>query len=67
MPKPTNTPLTKSKFHALLRKASQPIPQEAEPPFQEASETSEHRPSDGYTAKRRSPSKTVDSGESLNG
>lgn len=33
-------PLTKSKFHALLRKAAQPIPV-AEPPSQEASETSE--------------------------
>ena len=63
----TDRPLTRSEFHALLRKAAQPIPQEAEPPSQEASETSEHHPSDGYTAKRKSQDKTEGSGEPPNG
>ena len=60
-------PLTKSEFHALLRKAAQPIQEETEQPSQEEFGTSEHRPSDGYTSKRKSPSTTEDSGESPNG
>ena len=60
-------PLTRSAFHVLLRKAAQPIPKEAELPSQEASETSGSHPSDGCTAKHKSPDKTEGSGESPNG
>ena len=68
MPKKVKVyPVTRSEFYALLRKAAQPIPKEAEPPSPGASETSEHHPSDGYTAKRKSPSKIEGSGESPNG
>lgn len=50
--------LTKRAFHALLRKAAQPIPKEGEPPSQEASGTSEHRPSDDCTETHTNPDRT---------
>ncbi len=65
--KPIIYPLTHSEFHALLRKAAQPIPQQALLPSQEASETSAVHPSDGCTAKRKSQGTSVDSEESPNG
>lgn len=58
MPKPMNTPLTKSRFHALLRKAAQPIQKEEGQPSQEVSETLESRRPDDCSETHTNPSKT---------
>ena len=57
-PKKDNKLLTRREFHALLRKAAQPIQEEVERPSQEASGTSEHHPSDDCTETRRNPNRT---------
>ena len=46
-------PLTRDKFHRLLRRASQPVG--AEEPDPSKSETSEPHRSDGCTGTRKSP------------
>ena len=51
-------PLTKRRFHRLLKKAAQPVSDWT--PDQEASETSGNRLSDGYNDKRKSQDKTGD-------
>lgn len=48
-------PLTKSVFHALLRKAAQPIPKEVESPVLVESETSAVRPSGDCTETHKNP------------
>ena len=58
--------LSKSAFHALLRKAAQPIQGEEELPSQEESETSESHPSGGYSATRKHQDTTEGNMESLN-
>ncbi len=56
----TKKPFTKAEFEALLRKASQPVTKPAKQPDPEGSGTSEHHPSDGYTATHTSPDTTED-------
>lgn len=60
-------PLTRSRFHDLLRKAAQPIATEEGTPDQAVSGTAERRPSGGYTAKRKRRGKTGDAEGSRNG
>ena len=53
--KPITYPLTRSEFYVLLRKAAQPIPQEAKLPSAEGAQTSESHHTDGYTETHKSP------------
>ncbi len=55
-----NHPLTKKRFEALLRKAAQPVSQWKH--GQEGKGTSESRPSDGCSGKRKSRGKTEGTG-----
>jgi len=55
-------PLTRAAFHALLRRAAQPIPKEVEQPAPVESETSELRRPDGCTETCKSPD-TLEGGE----
>ena len=49
-------PLTKKRFMRLIKKAAQPV-SEWNKPDQEGKGTSESRPSDGYSGKRKNQDK----------